>query len=216
MSRDPRPAVARRILDEGIVVGLGAERAASALLEMGDALLASPLTAVCVTGQSADALAAAESLRARFGRNMLIGVGGVRTADRVRPALDAGAQFLMAPNFDMGAAMLAQEAGILYIPGVFTPSEAQVAVNAGCHILAVVPNLLGADYVQALADAVPDAGFMPVGGVDVHNIGDFVLAGAVAVRVDAGLLDEPWSMPETILRARALRRAFSAHLREAK
>lgn len=205
MSITTRDVVARRIGERGIVAGLSSHISPSRLLEMGDALLASPITVICVVGQGDPVLDAVGALRARFGQNMLIGAGGVRNAHHLRPALDAGAQFVMAPNFDMGAAMLAQEADLLYVPGVFTPGEAQVALNAGCGMLGLFPTLLGPDYLHALADALPDAAFIPTGGVTVDNIGDFALAGAAAVRVDTGLFDDPWSMPETILRARALR-----------
>ncbi|MBP8125198.1 MAG: hypothetical protein KAZ26_21305, partial [Caldilineaceae bacterium] len=55
-----------------------------------------------------------------------------------------------------------------------------------------------------------DVDFVPTGGVDVDNIAAFAQAGAAAVGVAGALFPQPWSMPEIILRARALRKEWAA------
>jgi len=131
MTTSLRSGSARRIAESGIIVILWVDLPVQEIIEMGDALMASPVTVAEVPLNTPAALEVITALRERYGPHMLMGAGTVRTSAQVRPALDAGAQFLVAPNFDMGVAMLAKEADILYILGVFTPTEVQVAVNAG-------------------------------------------------------------------------------------
>ena len=210
MTASPRSESARRIAESGIIAILRVDLPVQEIIEMGDALMASPVAVAEVPLNTPAALEVITALRERYGSHMLMGAGTVRTPAQVRPALDAGAQFLVAPNFDMGVAMLAKEAGILYIPGVFTPTEVQVAVNAGCRMVKLFPNTLGPAYLRALRAPMDDVDFVPTGGVDVGNIAAFAKAGAAAVGVAGALFPQPWSMPEIILRARALRKEWNA------
>ncbi len=70
----------RRIKDEGIVAIVRGDFPAQKVVEIGDALLAAPVLVMEVTLNTRGALELIGMLRARFGENMVIGAGTVRTA----------------------------------------------------------------------------------------------------------------------------------------
>ena len=104
-------------------------------------------------------------------------------------ALDAGAAFLVSPNLDLRSVARSRERGALHLPGVFTATEAQSALHAGCPVVKLFPaDALGPAYLKALRAPLNDIGFVPTGGVDADNITAYVRAGAVAVGVGSALV----------------------------
>lgn len=176
------------------------------LIEVGDALLASPVLTMEITMNTSNALEAIAQMRQRAGDNMLVGAGTVRTTRQAQAALDAGAQFLVAPGFDVAVVKLAQSKDILHLPGVLTPTEVESAVAAGCRMLKLFPaDALGPGYLKALRAPLDDVEFVPTGGIGVNNLADYARAGAAAVGVGGSLVAGPQTtMAEIISTARAL------------
>jgi 2-dehydro-3-deoxyphosphogluconate aldolase/(4S)-4-hydroxy-2-oxoglutarate aldolase len=142
---------------------------------------------------------------------MLIGAGTVRTLEEVNAALDAGAQFLVSPNFDPASVARSREAGVLHLPGVFTASEAQAAYAAGCQMVKLFPaDALGPRYLKALRAPLNDIDFVPTGGIEAANIADFVRAGAVAFGVGSSLVKSA-DQDLADLREKAARLAAAFH-----
>ena len=54
---------------------------------------------------------------------MLIGAGTLLTPDQARAAIDAGAQYGLAPGLDEAIVKLFADARVPYMPGVMTPTE---------------------------------------------------------------------------------------------
>ena len=184
------------------------------LLEIGDALLAAPVLAMEVTLNSRNALEAISILRKRADDNMLVGAGTVRTTEQVGAALNAGAQFLISPGFVSDVTALAREKDILHIPGVFTPTEAETAVATGCRMLKLFPSdLAGPAHLKVWRAPLDDIDFVPTGGINANNIGQYARAGAAAVGVGSSLISGPEaSMAEIISAARAMQAAWESAL----
>lgn len=180
------------------------------LVRVAETLANSELPIVEVTLNSAGALDAIGKLRERLGDDALVGAGTVRTAAQLRQTLDAGAQFSVAPNFDIATVELAQAKRFLHVPGVFTPSEAQRAHVAGCRLLKLFPaDAVGPRYLKALRAPLDDIEFVATGGVSTENIGRYRHAGAFAVGVGSALVSgAEQSMDDLARRAEALRRAW--------
>ena len=178
----------------------------SKMVEIGDALLAAPVLAMDVTLNSSNALESIQNLRQRAGENMLVGAGTVRTLEQAQAALDAGAQFLVAPGFNPIVVDYAQSRGILHLPGVFTPTEIETAVAAGCRMVKLFPSdTVGPAYLKALRAPLDDIDFVPTGGISIKNLAAYVKAGAAAVGVGSGFVSGPdASMAEIISNARAM------------
>lgn len=200
------------VLDEGLIAIVRGNFPAQKVIEIGDALLASPVLIMEVTLNTTGALDAIGLLRDRFGDHMLIGAGTVRTVAQFDDAVAAGAQFTVAPNLDMATVERAHARDILHLPGVFTPTEAQQAYVAGCKLVKLFPSeVVGPRYLKAIRAPLDDIKFIPTGGITPDNVGEYIRAGAAAVGLGSALITGPdQPMDDLITRARAIRAAWKA------
>ena len=210
---DTIESTTQRIKKAGIIAILRGDYTVADMLGIGKALLAGNVTVMELTLNSPNALAALPQLIAHFGDRLLIGAGTVRDATLARHAIEAGTGFMVAPNFDPETVAVARSYGVLHLPGIYTATEVQAAVAAGCRMLKIFPMVdpVGPAYLKALRGPFHDVDFMPTGGISLENIADFARAGAVAVGVGANLVRDR-SMPaeEITGRAQALRSAWDA------
>ncbi len=199
------------IKQAGIIAILRGDFSVADMLRIGDALLAGTVNIMEVTLNSPFALQALPQLREHFGNRMLIGAGTVRDASLARQAIEAGAQFMVAPNFDVETVSVAQSRNVLHLPGIFTASEAQTAFVAGCRMLKLFPMVgeSGPAYLKALRGPFNDIDFVTTGGISLENIAEYARAGAVAVGMGSKLvLDRQQPSADLTVRAVALRKAW--------
>ena len=200
----------RRVLDDGIVAIVRGDFPAHKVLEIGDALLAAPVLVMEVTLNTPGALDLIQMLRARFGINMNVGAGTVRTVEQFDAAAAAGAQFTVAPGLNPAVVARARKTDTLHIPGVYTATEAETAHAAGSSLLKLFPaNIGGPAYLKALRAPLDDIQFVPTGGIGPENAAAWAKAGAAALGVGSALVTGPdQPMADLIERARALRQAW--------
>lgn len=152
-----------------------------------EALLAGGFAAFEVTVDSEDAFGAIA--RWREAGRALVGAGTVRNVDQVDPAVEAGAQFLVAPTYDERVVERALELGVPCIPGTLTPTEIDRAWQQGATFVKVFPGgAVGAAYIRAVLAPLPDVELFVTGGVDASTIRSFLEAGAVGVGVSTAQL----------------------------
>jgi 2-dehydro-3-deoxyphosphogluconate aldolase / (4S)-4-hydroxy-2-oxoglutarate aldolase len=117
--------------------------------------------------------AAEESIRRirRAYPAMLVGAGTVLDSEQVKRAVDAGAQFGVAPGLNETVVNVARQAGLPFVPGVMTPSEVEAALALGCKLQKLFPaeTAGGLSMLKALAGPYGHTGvkFIPLGGVSV-------------------------------------------------
>ena len=200
----------QRIKECGLIAILRGDFSVDELLRIGDALLVGTVTAMEVTLNSPSALIALPELRKHFSDEMLVGAGTVRDSLQARRAIEAGAQFMVAPNFEAETVAVAHSQDVLHIPGVFTASEVQAAFAAGCRLLKLFPmEFFGPVYLRALRAPLDDVDFVPVGGVSLENIGEYARSGAAAVGLGRQLVSGREQLPADLsVRASALRHAW--------
>ncbi len=129
--------------------------------------------------------------RARFGDDILLGVGSVRDSADARAAVEAGARFVVSPIFDPEIIETAHELGVPAIPGCFTPTEIASAVRAGADVVKVFPaDILGMNFFKSVRAPMPDLKLMPTGGVSLSNAGEWLAAGACAVGIGSALIQK--------------------------
>jgi 2-dehydro-3-deoxyphosphogluconate aldolase / (4S)-4-hydroxy-2-oxoglutarate aldolase len=124
-------------------------------------------------------------------KDLLIGVGTIRTAEQATRFIEAGADFLVSPVFDTDVCDAAYINKVLWIPGCMTPTEIHVAENAGCKLVKLFPgNVLGPSFVSGIKELFPKLDFMPTGGVDTsrENIEGWFNAGVAAVGMGSKLI----------------------------
>lgn len=108
--------------------------------------------------------------------DMLIGAGTVLTAEQVDRAVNAGAQFIVTPGFNQKVVRHCIDIGIPVTPGCPTSSDIEAAVEMGLDTLKFFPaeNLGGIKMIKALAAPYTTVKFMPTGGINAQNIGDYL------------------------------------------
>ena len=120
----------------------------------------------------------------------VIGVGTVMDAAAARNVIEAGAEFVLAPNINEAVITVCNREGVLSIPGVMTPTEAATAMAAGADMLKMFPaSTVGPGHIGALQGPLGDVPIMPTGGVSPDNVADYFDAGAVAVGAGSALVD---------------------------
>ena len=107
---------------------------------------------------------------------MLIGAGTVIDGDQCERALACGAQFIVSPGLSREAATVCKERGIVYFPGVVTPTEIMQALALGLTDLKFFPaeSFGGLKTIRALSAAFPQVRFMPTGGVNLKNVSEYL------------------------------------------
>lgn len=204
----------RQIRSVGLIAIIRADARVDVLLEVADALLASPLTVAALVLGYANSLAAIAEMRARMGKHMLIGAANVLTRGQAVAALDAGAQFLLAPIFDQSAFQAAADRSVLYIPTMRALDEVDRLVKAGVRSVRVEmddPNKPGAIFLDAMQRQHPPLEVVVSGAATPENLASWAQKGVLAACVGDELRpDELWSAKMLITRARLLRTAWKA------
>lgn len=177
-----------RMANPGVIAVVRA-RSRQQVLPLGEALLAGGVIAIEVTLTTPDAVAAIRDAVQHFGERALIGAGTVLTPYECQQTLDAGANFIVSPISRMELIPLAHAANAPVMLGAYTPTEAQLAHEAGADFVKLFPaDGLGAGYVKALRAPLPHLRLVPTGGVDLNTIGDFFKAGCPAVGAGSALI----------------------------
>lgn len=137
-----------------------------------------------------DAPAVIADTVAALGAALVLGAGTVRSADDARAAADAGACFVVSPALGPGIDT-ARALRLPVLPGVLTPTEAETAWRQGASALKLFPATAGGPpYLAAIRQPLPEVPFVPVGGVRLEEVRDWLDAGAVALGVGGPLLGD--------------------------
>ena len=175
-----------------------AEAIGAVIFEAGIRIIEVPLN-------SPDPLASIERLAARFGQAALIGAGTVLDADDVGRVRDAGGRIIVSPNTFPPVIEAAAAAGLVSLPGFFTPSEAFTALRSGATGLKLFPAEGAAPAVVKAQRAVlpRQVPVLVVGGIGPNNMQPWTKAGADGFGLGSGLYKPGQSPEQTGAKARA-------------
>lgn len=120
--------------------------------------------------------------------DMVVGAGTVLDIVSARLAILAGADFVVCPHFDPEISKLCNLYQIPCFPGAVTVKEITEALKYGADIVKLFPGeLYGPKAIKAFHGPLPQAQFMPTGGVSAENLTDWLDHGAVAVGLGGSL-----------------------------
>lgn len=184
-----REETRKRIVEIGIVPVVRASSAKQALMAA-EAVCAGGIPIVEVTMTVPGAVEVIAELAQTAGKDLLIGAGTVLDAEAGRRCLDAGAQFLVSPGFDLPTLELAHRQDKLMMAAGLTPNEVIAAWKAGSDFVKVFPcgSVGGPKYIQALRGPLPQIPLVPTGGVNLSTAADFIRAGSAALGVGGELV----------------------------
>ena len=126
-------------------------------------------------------------------KDMLLGVGTIKTLQQAENYLNIGADFLVSPGLIPEVVDYANSKNIFYAPGCMTPSEIIAAENKGIAFIKLFPgNLLGPEFVSSIKEIFPRLLFMPTGGVDTtkENLEAWFKSGVSAVGMGSKLISK--------------------------
>ncbi|QLH24813.1 bifunctional 4-hydroxy-2-oxoglutarate aldolase/2-dehydro-3-deoxy-phosphogluconate aldolase [Streptomyces sp. Rer75] len=153
-----------------------------------DSLLSAGITSLEISLTTPFALEAVTTLIREVGDDAVIGAGTVLDGASARMAVDAGARFLVSPSLDPDVIRTGHRYGLPVFPGVSTPTEAVRAMELGADALKLFPAAAyGPRWVKDVRAALPQAAFVPTGGVTVADAPDWIAAGAVACGMASAL-----------------------------
>ena len=125
------------------------------------------------------------------GYKLRIGAGTVLNLAMAKEAAAAGAEYILSPNLNEEVIYFAQERGIDVWPGTMTPTEIVRAYEAGAPAVKVFPmGSLSLSYLKEIRAPLNHIPMIVTGGVDLHNIREFLDAGAIAVGLGGNLIDK--------------------------
>jgi 2-dehydro-3-deoxyphosphogluconate aldolase / (4S)-4-hydroxy-2-oxoglutarate aldolase len=148
-----------------------------------EALLAGGLDCIEVTFRTPGAAESIVRIRKAL-PNAIVGAGTLLTADHVKAAADAGAQFGVSPGLSETVSGEAQKKGLLLFPGVITPSEILTALDLGWKYLKFFPSETfgGVNALKALAGPFghTHVKFVPTGGITAATLPNYLAVPQVA------------------------------------
>jgi 2-dehydro-3-deoxyphosphogalactonate aldolase len=175
-----------------------AEAIGEAIFNVGIRIIEVPLN-------SPDPLASIDRLAKKFGDRALVGGGTVLDPEKVEEVKAAGGRIVVAPNINISVIRATIVAGMVSLPGYFTPSEAFAALAAGATGLKLFPaEGASAAVLKAQRAVLPkDVPVIVVGGISPDNMQPWLEAGANGFGLGTGLYKPGQSPEETAQKARA-------------
>ena len=148
---------------------------------LANTLLDAGLRAIEVTLRTPAGLEAIRRIAAEV-PDMIVGAGSVRRAAQVGEIVSAGARFGVCPGSSPALLDAVDEAGLPFIPGAITPSETLELLERGYSLQKLFPAELsgGVPYLKGIAAPIPEAQFMPTGGITVENAPAYLALDTVA------------------------------------
>lgn len=107
---------------------------------------------------------------------MLVGAGTVLTTEQAGRAVRAGAKFIVSPGLSPQVVKYCVTKNIPITPGVSTSGEIQQAMELGLDVVKFFPAEAsgGLAAIKAMAGPYKNMKFMPTGGINAENIGDYL------------------------------------------
>jgi len=180
-----------------------AEAIVGTLIETGFELIEVPLN-------SPEPLVSIERVATRFGRDALIGAGTVLTAADCARVADVGGRLMVSPNVDADVLAMAVSRGMVTMPGVFSPTEAFLALRCGASALKYFPaSVLGPSGIAAQLAVLPKGTIVgAVGGVSDSNLASYMAAGISAFGLGSSLYRPGMTAAEVRATAQASVQAY--------
>ena len=174
-------------------------------VEIGHALFEGGIRIIEVPLNSPDPLASIRAIASSLGDRALVGAGTVLTPEDVHRVRDSGGRIVVSPNMNPAVIRATLKAGMVSSPGIFTPSEALAALDAGAHTLKLFPAEAASPKVMKSMRAVlpKDVPFLVVGGVTPESVPGWMDAGADGFGLGGGLYKPGQSPQETLQKARS-------------
>lgn len=183
-----RSEISALLTHPGIIAVVRTPRAEQ-VLPLAEALIAGGVIAIEVTMTTPNAIEAIREASRKIGVRGVVGVGTVLDAATCRAAIAAGAEFVVSPILRPEIAAAARALDKPVMLGAYTPTEAQLAHEAGADFIKIFPSDgLGPGYIRALLAPLPHLKIIPTGIATPEMVPQFIQAGCAGVGLGALLM----------------------------
>ncbi|SEA76308.1 2-dehydro-3-deoxyphosphogluconate aldolase / (4S)-4-hydroxy-2-oxoglutarate aldolase [Thalassobacillus cyri] len=187
------------------------------IMPIAEALLAGGIDTLEITADSERAYEMIEKVKKEFGDKALVGAGTVLDEVTARHALEAGSDFIFAPNYDRVTVEIGNRYGAVTIPGVMTPTEIVSAYTAGADLVKIFPAAsLGSSYLKDLQGPLGHIPMIPTGGINLDNVEAYINNGAYAVGAGGSLMNKQLLEAEDFEGLAELARNFAQKVKDAR
>lgn len=177
-----------------------------------EAIVGAGITLIEVPLNSPDPFASIGRLARIAGGRAQVGAGTVLSEEQVTAVKDVGGQIVVSPNMNPAVIRRSIALNLSSFPGVFTPTEAFAAIEAGADALKFFPaELIGPTGIKAIRAVLPpEMPVLAVGGAGPSNFADFIKAGCTGFGIGSSLYKPGLDAAEVGRRAREIVAAFDA------
>jgi 2-dehydro-3-deoxyphosphogluconate aldolase / (4S)-4-hydroxy-2-oxoglutarate aldolase len=163
-----------RVREMGIIPVVSIPKLEHAL-PLAESLLEGGLPCAEVTFRTAAAVESMMEIRARF-PEIFLGAGTVLTTEQAETAINSGAQFIVSPGTNPAVVDYCLSKNVTIFPGVCTPTEIEIALAKGVDVLKFFPAeaMGGVGFLKAVCAPYRQVRFIPTGGIDQKNIGNYL------------------------------------------
>jgi 2-dehydro-3-deoxyphosphogluconate aldolase/(4S)-4-hydroxy-2-oxoglutarate aldolase len=178
------------IRETGVIAIMRAQNS-SQLILAADAIKNGGVQVIEVTMTTPGALDVITQATQRYSEDVLFGAGSVLDPETARAAILSGAGFIVAPTLKLEVIELCNRYSIPVMPGIYTPTEALTAWEAGADMVKLFPASFGGPaLIKAIRAPLPQLDIVPVGGVNLNTAAEFIRAGAAALGVGSSLVNQ--------------------------
>lgn len=210
-----KDAVLQKIRTEK-VIGLIRADSPDGLLDCARALAAGGLTSIELTMTTPGALRMLEKATAEL-PDFIFGLGTVLDAETARAGILAGAKFIVTPAVRLDVIEMCKRYSVPIMCGALTPTEVLTVWETGVDAVKIFPaEFFGPAYIKSLKGPLPQIEMVPTGGVNEHNVGEFLKAGAYATAAGSSLIDAKAFKEKNWAAITAKAKAFTAAVAAAK
>ncbi len=204
-----KEAILNKIRAEKVVALIRADNP-DGLVDCAKALAEGGLTSIELTMTTPGANRMLEKCTAEL-PDFLFGLGTVLDAETARAGILAGAKFIVTPATRPDVITLCQRYSVPIFSGALTPTEILTAWEAGSDAVKIFPaEFFGPAYIKSVKAPYPQIEFVPTGGVNENNVGDFLKAGAMATSAGSSLVEAKAMKEKNWAAITAKAKAFTA------
>lgn len=144
-------------------------------LPLVEALLEGGLPCIEVTFRAAGAAESLRQIRMHL-PEVLLGAGTVLSIEQAEAAIGAGVEFIVSPGMNPAIVDYCRSQGMTIFPGVCTPTEIEMALDKEITCVKFFPAeaMGGVKFLKAVSAPYPHVSFIPTGGIDASNLGDYL------------------------------------------
>lgn len=180
--------IKKQLLDGGVIAVIRHANKEN-IVPIVQALRLGGIIGIEITVENEGGFEAISACRDAF-NDIALGAGTVLTVESAKRAIESGATFIFSPILSEEVVKYSKEQGVLSIPGCYSPTEIFHAIRWGADMVKIFPAVnLGPSYIKNIRAPLPFIPMVVTGGIDVHNLSDFIKASADAVGIGSQLVD---------------------------